>query len=423
MSKPTRGKPTRKEVDPRDKARGRRISELRKSRNLTQQQLAAMLNGRTSGWMSQVERGIQPVRRLDVMREIADALSVSLQALDPDVPTPSAPPAVAVEVQTNDLEDARRVIAGHPAPDLLLGPVPEVSAEKLRSLGESVDEIWELTHKADFPEISDRATVLLPALERAVRGVAIEHRMEAYRLLALSYQALSAAFARQGDAQASWVAADRAIMTAELSGDALLVGASVFRVVHALVRLGARPQAEHAAGAAIDALRQEPDLSPAGLSVLGALHLAKALSHSKSGQRSEARAELDLARQVAEQLAEDRNDYHLEFGPTNVSIQALSTAVELGDAGEALDLGQSIDAEGLSPERRGRLLMDLGRAYAQRRQTGDAVACLLRAEEISPQTIRNHAAVRQAVKELYALAGPSRTDELIGLADRTGALE
>lgn len=414
-------KPRGKEVDPRDRAFGKRVADLRKARNLTQQQLAAMLNNRTSGWMSQVERGIQPVRRMDVLQEIADALGVSTQTLNPDAPPPS-PPAVPAPVHSNDLDGARLVISGHPALNALLG-LSGKPPVRLEALSAQVDEIWELTHQARFAEVSEMVTELVPELEQAVRTVEADDRPRTYRLLARAYQALAAAFSRQGDARSSWVAADRAVAAGELSGEVLLVFAGVYRMVHAFVRLGSNDQAERAVTDAIHALSQRTEHTPPGLSVLGSLHLAKALVHARCGQRTEAREEIKKARQVADQLGEDRNDYNLEFGPTNVAIQAVSTAVDLGDAGEALDIGGTIDAAALSPERQGRLLMDLGRAHAQRRHTGDAIECLLRAEELSPETVRTHTAVRAAVKELVLVSGPNVPSELMGLADRTNAME
>lgn len=57
-----------------------------------------------------------------------------------------------------------------------------------------------------------------------------------------------------------------------------------------------------------------------------------ALVHARSGERTSARQQIGAARRVAGLLGEDRNDFNLEFGPTNVEIQAVSTAVELGDA-------------------------------------------------------------------------------------------
>lgn len=415
-------KPTGREVDPRDRAFGKRVSDLRRAQNLTQAQLAAQLSNRTASWMSQVERGIQPVRRMDILQELADAFGVSVQRLDPNAPLPVAP-VVPSEIRSNDLDGARLVIAGHPALGPLLGTASGESTVPVSVLADQVDQIWELTHQARFAEVSDMVTDLIPSLEQAVRTVSVDDRPLAYQLLARAYQALAAAFARQNDSSAAWVSADRAVAAAELSGDVLLVCAGVYRMVHAFVRLGNNAEAERAVTTAIDALKQRTDLGPEGLSVLGSLHLAKATVHAKCSQRGEAREEIAKARQVAERLGEDRNDYNLEFGPTNVSIQAVSTAVELGDAGEAIDIGREIDADALSPERRGRLLMDLGRAHAQRRHLGDAVDLLLRAEEISPETVQTHTAVRAAIKELILVTGSKASPDLIELARRTGALE
>lgn len=155
--------------------------------------------------------------------------------------------------------------------------------------------------------------------------------------------------------------------------------------------------------------------------MLGSLHLVLALAAARAGQRDQARKELADAREVAALVGEDRNDFNLEFGPTNVAIQAVSTAIDLGDAGEALDLGRRIDASRLSPERRSRLLVDLGRAHAQLRHLGEAVDCLLRAEELAPESLRSHLAARSVIRELVLLAGRNAPPDLLKLAKRANA--
>jgi hypothetical protein len=62
--------------------------------------------------------------------------------------------------------------------------------------------------------------------------------------------------------------------------------------------------------------------------------------------------------------------------------------VDLGDAGEAIDLARAIDASGLSPERQSRLFIDVVRAHAQRRHGGEALAALLEAEQIAPEQVQ-----------------------------------
>ncbi|MFH8736861.1 helix-turn-helix domain-containing protein [Streptomyces sp. NPDC017964] len=419
-------KPTGREVDPKDRAFGQHVQRLRKERGLTQQELAARMQNSAS-WMSQVERGVQPVERMDVLQEIADALGVSVHQLRPGTPLPSAAdsPAPAM-IKSNDLNDARRLISGHPAIGTLLGAFRPAPTKSLAELSADVDDIWTLTHEGRFADVSARLTDLLPDLEQTVRIVAPVDRDAAYLLLARTYQALAAAFVRQDEADAAWVAADRAIWAAEKSSDPLNVCAGTFRMVQAFVRLKRLGQAEHAAQTSIEALAaldQAGELSVAGMSVLGSLHLALALAYARGQQRSEAREEIAKARALAQRVGGDRNDFNLEFGITNVAIQAVSTAVELGDAGEALDLGREIDSTSLSPERQGRLLMDLGRAHAQRRHTGEALNCLLRAEELVPETVRTHVAARKAIRELVLIEGAGAPPELMGLAERADALE
>ena len=91
------------------------------------------------------------------------------------------------------------------------------------------------------------------------------------------------------------------------------------------------------------------------------------------------------AEDAARRLDADRNDYHTEFGPTNVTLHAVSIAVELGDAGEAIRRATRIDASKLSTERRSRFLLDVARAYAQRRKVLEAVGAIEEAEALAPE--------------------------------------
>jgi transcriptional regulator with XRE-family HTH domain len=399
------------------------VARLRGQRGLTQAELAAEI-GRTASWVSQVERGIQPVVRLDVLRLLADGLGVPVGTLQPDAPAaPTAPPPGGEEA--NDLDAARRVLSGHPALRVLLGePTDRQATASLTDLENEVEAVWDLAHAARFAELSAALERLVPRLERAARTAPAEDRPAANALLCRMYQALSAAFVRQGEADAGWLAADRALRAAELSGQPYAVCAGVFRLAQAFVRAKRLDQAEHAATEAVHALRDHTAKGtppPEACSVLGALHLVLALVHARAGRRTEARTEIAGAREAAARLGADRNDFDLEFGPTNVELWAVAVAVDLGDAGEALDIGQGIDASGLSAERQSRLLTDLGRAHTQRRHLGEALECLLQAEKSAPESVRLSAAAREAVRELVLVSGRNPPAGLLGLAERTGA--
>ncbi|CUW33331.1 helix-turn-helix domain-containing protein [Streptomyces reticuli] len=416
-------KPTGKNVDPQDRAFGQRVQKFRKERGRTQAEFAAAL-GKTSSWLSQVERGVQPVQRMDLLQQIADELGVSVQQLRPGSPADGPSQAPTAQSLSNDLDEARRLLSGHPAlHTLLAGRDGSGTTRALDPLRRDIDDLWDLTHAGQLAQVSTLAVQLLPELERTVRTAPSEQQAELYLLLSRAYQALSAAFVRQDEADAAWVAADRAVFAAEQSGDPLHVCASVFRMVQAFVRLRSLGQAEHAAQTAISALSAQAAQTSESLSVLGSLHLALALVRARASARTEAKEEIEKARAIAAQLGENRNDFNLEFGPVNVEIQAVSTAVDLGDAGEALDIGLTIDASELSPERQGRLLMDLGRAHAQRRHGGEALDCLLRAEAIAPEIIQTHQAARAAIRELVLVAGPNASRELLELAERADALD
>ncbi|MDI3423763.1 helix-turn-helix domain-containing protein [Streptomyces luteolus] len=402
---------------------GARVAGLRAERGMTQKQFAAEI-GRTPSWLSQVERGVQPVNRLDVLRLLADALGVSVQDLRPDAPQASSAPATGPV--PNDLDQARLLLSGHPALDVVLDKEGRNESPDMAELRTAVDSIWHLAHSDRYTELSTELGRILPRLERAARTAAAKDRPEAYSLLARAYHALSAAFVRQNEADAAWVAADRSISAAERSGRPLDVFAGIFRLAHAFVRLKRYDQAEHAARSAVSVLRRHTNgperVTAETLSLLGSLHLVLALVYARSQNRADAQKELESARRIALQLGEDRNDFDLEFGPTNVEIQAVSIAVDLGDAGEALHVGEALDATHLSAERQARLAMALGRAHAQLRHAGEAIRWFLRAEELAPEMVQSHVAARSAVRDLMLVAGRSAPPELKRLADRTDAM-
>ncbi|MEU0432120.1 helix-turn-helix transcriptional regulator [Streptomyces sp. NPDC006290] len=174
------------------RAFGKQVARLRSQRGLTQAELAAAV-GRTASWMSQVERGIQPVVRLDVLQLLADRLAVSVDVLQPTAPTePPAPPPAAEEA--NDLDAARLLISGHPALGVLLGDSSEEEAPSLDVLESEVNEVWKFTHAAQFAELSAALEVLVPRLERASRRARGKDRAAVNELLGRMYQALAAAF-------------------------------------------------------------------------------------------------------------------------------------------------------------------------------------------------------------------------------------
>jgi len=314
-------------------------------------------------------------------------------------------------------------MTGHPALSTLL-ETAQPADNQLGPLREDIAEAWRLTHASEFSALTAVLVPLLGNLEHAARVRRGRHRSEAAGLLTSAYQAVSAAFARQDEADASWLGADRASRWAEDAGDPLAVVAAAFRMGHAFITLRRLDQAEHVADQVISALQpltSAENCPPEVLSLYGAMHLILAVVFAREGDRAGTRRTIAKARKIATRLGTDRNDFNTEFGPTNVELHAVATAVDLGDTGEAIDLSQTIDATGLSAERQSRLAIDLARAHVQRRHIGDAVAALLEAERQAPEQVQTHVLARETVRDLLSLAGRRATPELLDLARRIGA--
>ncbi|MFF3462130.1 helix-turn-helix domain-containing protein [Streptomyces sp. NPDC002619] len=402
------------------KAVGQRVKELRRAAGMSQSDLAAAM-GRSESWVSQVERGVQPVERLSVLQALADALNAPVRELRPDAaPAEEAEPEEPTE--SNDLDGLRVALTGHPALGSLFDQPPAEPTPALADFRQSVDKAWSLAHASSYAALSDHLAKLLPSIEAAVRHAPAGDRTELHALRAKAYQVAAASFTRQDQADAAWVAADRALQAAELAGQPLEVVASLFRMAHAFMRQQHMEQAEQAAKSAVTVMApraEAPACPPEELSLLGAMNLVLAVINAREGNRGQTHAHIDRAREIAARLGGDRNDFDTEFGPTNVEIHAVSTAVELGDAGLALEVAQRVDASELSSERQARFLLDVARAHAQRRHVGEATAALLEAEALTPEQIHDHHLAREVIRDLIQLTEPRVPESLRGLAERS----
>ncbi len=402
-----------------DQLVGERIAYHRKRLGLSQVEFAGLV-GRSESWVSQVERGVRPVDRMSVLQRVADVLSVSVAELRGNEEVRDA------DERPEALDAIRLALTGHPAIAAVLGTATLTApAQQMETLRRQHAGVWELVHASRYGEVAPILAALIPGLETAVRTADSEEvQAEARELLGDTYQAVAALMVKVGETDTAWIAADRAGFCAEAAGSPLAVAASMFRMAHVFLALGQIDQAHHVATSTAAALQPKvtSDPRPEVLSLYGASHLILAVAAARDNQRSEAHDHLDAARNIAEQLGEDRDDYGTEFGPTNVAIHEISVAVELGDAGRAIELGQQVRPTNLSPERQARYLLDLAQAHAMRRQIGEALHALQEAERIAPEEARVHYVGRAVARDLFQLSGVRPRPELRDLAERFGVL-
>ena len=380
------------------KALGRKIAAERRRRGLSQPELARMID-RSVAWVSQVERGVRRVDRMSVLEALAAALDVPLAELAAE-----APVVAAVTEESPDVGELRLVLSGAYA---LRAMMDGHRAPALGTLRTRSRRAWDLAHAGQYADLADLLRDLVPDLETAARAMPQDRRVEAFELMAATYQACSAALAKLGEPEAAWIAADRAMAAAERAGNPLLVAAGAFRLVFVFISARHHDQAEETARTAAEALWTRADGGdPQAMSLWGGLTLQRAVIAARINDPDTAYRQLEQAKQMAGRLGEGRNDFNTEFGPANVGLQEVAIAVDLGDAGRALRAAAAVDTSGLSAERQARLLIEIARAHAQRRQADEAVSSLLRAEQITPELVRGHILVRQLVTDLLTMQDP-----------------
>ena len=393
---------------------GRKIAAERQRRGLSQAQLAGLI-GRSVAWVSQVERGARMIDRISVLDLVARALDVPLAELAAGTPV-----AAALTEEPAGAGGLRLVLSGvHSLPPMVSGGGPA----DLASLQAQASLAWNLTHASRYAELTDLLAVLIPGLEEAAQGAATADRPSVQEVMATVYQTTSAALAKLGDAEAAWIAADRAIAAAGRTGRPELVAAGAYRQVFVFLAARSLDQAEETARTAADAIAPLAGRGEAeAVSLVGGLTLQRGVIAARRGDADAAYRFLDEARVLAGRLGNGRGGHHTEFGPVNVVLHEVAIAVELGDAGRALRTAAGLDTAGLSPERRARLLLDVARAHAQRRQPAEATAALLAADELTPEQVRSHGLARQLATDLLGWLQPPPA-ELRALAARLGQPE
>ena len=161
-----------------------RVAELRRRRGLSQRELGAALR-RSESWVSQVERGVQPVERFAVLQALADALGVPVGTLRPEASAVLKPQAIPSERPTQ-LDSVRLVLAGHPALRALFLDDEQDPQVETDSLPDQVAHVWELAHTSRFDALAEQLATLLPQLEYAVRRAKGPSRRPLSGLLAVA---------------------------------------------------------------------------------------------------------------------------------------------------------------------------------------------------------------------------------------------
>ncbi|HEY6424379.1 MAG TPA: helix-turn-helix transcriptional regulator [Pseudonocardiaceae bacterium] len=284
----------------------------------------------------------------------------------------------------------------------------------------------------------DAAAQLLPAVLMRLQSGALESndkcradtRTNQYTKAA-AYIAAAKLATKLGDSGLAWVTADRAITAANESEHAALVGAATYQVACALLLTGDLANAERTANVGAEviasaAATDRPNSREEVLSAHGSLLLLLAIMAARRDDSKTAQVALGKAGQLAEMLGCDHNWLWTGFGPTNVAIHQLSVHARLGSATRALQLGATINTDGLPTALRGRrsqVHLDLSWAAASQADDTLAILHLLEAERVARQAVSRNASARKLLSTLLKRERRGAAPGLRGLAARAGLLQ
>ncbi|MGH3468071.1 MAG: helix-turn-helix domain-containing protein [Thermocrispum sp.] len=373
---------------------GERVAYYRRRRGRSQEVLAGLV-GRTADWLGKAENNRIELDRLSVIRRLADALDISVGDLigyptlldwTPDSGTSTVPALRAA------LMDYRQLTP------ILHVPGPDAEPPALDELAREVRAVFDAYQASRFGFAAGRAPLLLADALLAAHHYTGDDRARAHELLALSYQAAASVLTKLGESDLAWMAAERGLAAAQQADNTAITGSLFRSVAFALLSTGRHQPAMQLVESAADFLQPALTDDDAELhSVYGMLFLAGSMAASRSEDRARTSGYLREAEESAARVGGDSNYLWTAFGPTNVAIHRVNTAMELGDAQLAADIGPGVNTDGLPIERRVRHLLDVARAFNQTGRRADAIATVLDAERMAPEQVRHHYLGRQLV--------------------------
>lgn len=289
---------------------GKRIQMYRLRRGLTQEILAGRV-GRSTSWLSQVERGIRSVEKWATILELADVLKC-----DPrDLVGRSLNLAPNGGVAFKALPDLRSLLTGY---DSLLTAVDNAKVAGVTD-GAAYD-VAEMQRRADdanrqyqaghYEESARELVRLVGDAEHARWEVSASERRAMFGVLAQAYQAVAKTLTKVHETELSWVAAERAASAAERSEDARLVAATAYHLGHSLRRSGRVQEALTVSERAYEAVMRQWGNGSRDESVLGlagGLTLTSVIAAASADDGPAIRELMNRAEYLGDQLGHDAN--------------------------------------------------------------------------------------------------------------------
>lgn len=396
-------------IDEPDTSIGQRVRQIRARRGISQQVLADRA-GLTRSVIAKYETGIRPVDSRRTLLALADALGCTLGDL----------------TGSDDRIDPAMSVFHRAVPDIetalwTQGNITDTAPPRaMDELASAVEFASRLRHAGDYATLGP----LLPGLLTDAYRLADAGNAQGWDLLATAAYGVASALRQRGHDALAWTAVQESERAAERADSLAPIAAAGFLKSQLLA---ARPGALGAAlSVATDiADRLTPDARTRGeLETVGMARQQAGFAETLAGGDPEPHlAEAaELAGRLADAPAGPSTARNRTFGPANVALWRVSSAVERREPVEALRIAQTLNPDDLpSGVRHAQYFVEVGRAHAMRRDHRAALHALLRGEHAAPQHVRGMAPVRELVGSMLREARRDLTTGDLGrLAQRVG---
>lgn len=369
---------------------GSRIREQRRLARLTQRQLADRIPYSYS-LLNQVECGARPATS-DFVATVAAELGVDVTVL-------TGQPYVT-ELQRDRLAELVRPI--REALDLYdLGVNPGLEARPAAELIAAADKLCE---EVRATHLRNAARKLPGAIAELTHTAWKSPSTELWQALASTYRTAHDITVKLGYYDLAAVALDRMDWAAQRASDPCL--AAVRQYMRALVyfREGEYTIGQRLVASGHGIVGQSEETREA-LAVAGQLHLGASVISARAKDKGAADRHIGEARSIAKRIGDASDVHWLSFGPTNVALHRMSTAVEMRQYDDALKQARKIRLPAqLATSRRAHFLIDRARTEMETGLTDKALEHLIEARKAAPEQTRYHPGARETIRGLVHVA-------------------
>ncbi len=385
-------------------APGENIAVLRKARGLGQAKLAR-LAGISVSYLTKIEVGTRPATP-PVAAAVAKALHVPVQRI-------YGQPFLGPSEQADLLNDLRGAVRRY--------TLPKEDVPDPVQLADSVERAMTLRAETRYLELLD----LLPHLLGQVTATALSSPGEAGAWTQVSdvYGCAYAAAHRLAQPDLADMIVSRQVWASQQTWNPGAEVAAAWNEAGTYQSAGQYEDGLAIVERAISRYESTPGGdTPARSLALGSLHLRGIVLASRHRDVNATEDHLQKAKRHAEHIPRDVLVHNLTFGRENTALYELAAHIELGKPDKATEMGSILlqtPPTTLTPNRLGRMYIDIARARLDTKDFAGAEEALGLAFGVAPQMTEVHPMAREVLRVLFVLHQRARP-KLLSMAKKSG---